>query len=287
MREGLHDKSLNVADIPALLALSTEAGWNQVAADWRLMIEHGDSFGFAAPDGQLVASGLTVLFDGPFAWISMILVTAACRRRGLATGLMQRCMEVLERRGLTPALDASPEGRQVYLQLGFKDVYTTTRLFSPGDIGKRPVATGPTSNIRRMSSRDLPAVAAYDRALFGADRAYMLDHLRSRLPTVALVAERAGRIAGIIFGRDGHACVQLGPLVADDLGIALELLGVALLAVPGPICLDIADHHAGLRRWLDEHGFAPVVPFTRMLHGRSEPFDDPRRIFAIAGPELG
>jgi GNAT superfamily N-acetyltransferase len=285
--EGLHERLLDVGDISAALQLSAEPGWNQVAADWRLMIEHGDAFGFASLDGRLVASGLTVVFGGPFAWISMILVTAAYRRRGLATGLMQRCMDALERRGLTAALDASPEGRQVYLRLGFKDVYATTRMFSSGGMADRPATTGPALHIRSMSSPDLPALAAYDRAPFGADRAYMLDHLRSRLPPSALVAVRSGRIAGFILGRDGRACIQLGPLVADDLGTAIGLLSSALLAVPGPVCVDIADHHAGLRRWLDEHGFVPVVPFTRMLFGRSEPFDDPQRIFAIAGPELG
>lgn len=34
-------------------------------------------------------------------------------------------------------------------------------------------------------------------------------------------------------------------------------------------------------------GFAPARPFARMVLGRQVPIDDPRRIFATAGPELG
>src|SRR5439155_4210460 len=103
---------------------------------------HGDAFGFRVPTGQLVASGLTVLFQGPFGWISMILVTAQYRRRGLATRLMQLCVNALESRGKTPSLDASLEGRQVYLRMGFKEVYATTRMFRAGTPAEQAAATG-------------------------------------------------------------------------------------------------------------------------------------------------
>jgi predicted N-acetyltransferase YhbS len=284
--EELEERSLKVADIPAALKLSAEPGWNQVADDWRLMIEHGDAFGFTTPGGQLVASGLTVVFQGPFGWISMILVTAQYRRRGLATRLMQLCVNALESRGQTPALVASSDGRQVYLGMGFKDVYATTRMFRAGTPAGQPAAPG-SPGVRLIASQDLPALAVYDRMAFGADRAYLLEHLRSRAPGFAFVAERAGRITGFILGRDGRTSSQLGPLVAEDAEIALDLLRRALAAVPGPVCIDIADRFTGLRRWLDEHGFMPIVPFTRMCLGRSRPFDDPKRIFAIAGPEFG
>jgi hypothetical protein len=196
-------------------------------------------------------------------------------------------MDALQRRGVTPALDASPDGREVYLRLGFEDVYRTTRMLAPG--GRAAVAGEPDgrADIRPISTDDLPAVIAYDRAPFGADRAYMLGHLRGRLPEAAFLSERDGRIRGIVLARDGRTCAQVGPLVADDAETALALLRHAIGAIPGPVCLDIADHHAALRTWLDSRGFSPIVPFVRMIHGRSEPYDDPGRVFVIAGPELG
>jgi predicted N-acetyltransferase YhbS len=282
----LRETPLGVADIPDALALSAEPGWNQVADDWRLMIEHGDAFGLKEAGGRLVASGLTVPFQGPFAWISMILVTVAYRRCGIATRLMRHCMSALEGRGRTPALDASPEGRTVYLRMGFSDVYATTRMFRASGPPEHAEAPG-EAFIRAMTREDLPRVAAYDRVPFGADRAYVLEHLCARLPEVALVAERDGEVVGFILGRNGRTCAQLGPLVAEDPDAALDLLRGALAAVSGPICLDIADHHTSLRRWLDDQGFVPVVPFTRMYLGRDQPYDDPHRIYVIAGPELG
>ena len=38
---------------------------------------------------------------------------------------------------------------------------------------------------------------------------------------------------------------------------------------------------------LKDAGFSPLLTFFRMIHGRSEPYDDPARIFAVARPELG
>ncbi len=288
MPEAFPIHRLDIARIPAALSLSAEAEWNQVEADWHLMIGQGDSFGISTEDGQLVATGLTVLYSGKFGWISMILVTAAFRRRGFATRLMSACMGTLQDKGVTPALDASPEGRQVYLHLGFEDVYRTTRLFSANGrtaVGKRPDAA--SAGIRSLTVEDLSAVEDYDRALYGADRSYMLTHLRDRLPDVAFLCHRAGRVRGFVLARDGRTCAQIGPLMADDGETALALLQHALCVIPGPVCLDVGDHHEGLRAWLNARGFSPVTRFVRMIHRRKEPYDDPERVFVIAGPELG
>jgi ribosomal protein S18 acetylase RimI-like enzyme len=268
--------------IPSALQLSAEPGWNQVAADWRWMIEHGTSFGYSAPDGALVASGLTVIYDrAPFAWISMILVTAAFRRRGLATRLMQSCIEALEARGLVPALDASPEGRQVYLPLGFRDGYRTSRFL----VQRAPTAG--SKAIRPLRAEDMPAVIAYDSERAGGERGSLLRHLHGRLPLAAWIAELGGRVAGYVLGRDGRLCPQLGPLIADDEATALALLEAAGASLQGPFCIDAGDHHKALARWLERHDAQFITPFVRMLKGREGPYDNPAKVFAIAGPELG
>ncbi|HXV23122.1 MAG TPA: GNAT family N-acetyltransferase [Alphaproteobacteria bacterium] len=284
--EELRRHRLTIDLIPDALRLSEEPGWNQVAADWCWMIEHGDSFGFSTSDGQLVASGLTVRFNGTFAWISMILVTEAYRRRGLATRLMQSCIEVLHQQNLVPALDASPEGRQVYLPLGFRDVYRTTRLFAP----QPPTINAPSPAkvaIAPMGETSLQSILTYDRAVSGTDRSELLRHLFGRCKGAAAIACREGRICGFVLARDGRRCAQIGPLAADDPETALVLLQRALAAIDGPVCLDVGDHHLQMRAWLDANGFIPVTPFIRMIEGRAEPFDDPRRVYVIAGPELG
>jgi hypothetical protein len=141
--------------------------------------------------------------------------------------------------------------------------------------------------IRAMSADDLAAVIAYDAVRFGDDRAFMIEHLRHRMPDCAFLAESEGRVRGFVLARDGRAATQIGPLVADDDTTALGLLQHALRGIRDPVCLDVGDRHAALRHWLESHGFAAQATFIRMIYGRSEPFDDPSRIYAITGPELG
>ena len=269
--------------IPAALMLSAEPGWNQIAEDWAWMIGHGEAFGLSTPAGRLIASGLTVVYDqAPFAWISMILVTADFRRKGLATRLMQRCSEAIERRGLVPALDASPEGRQVYLKLGFNDFYRTSRF-----LVERPPAAGRPAGLRPLQADDLARITAFDRRHAGGDRSTLLRHLQQRLPAAAWLAEQDGKITGYALGREGRLCPQLGPVVAEDEATALALLEAAGAALGRPFCIDAGDHHAGLAAWLKRQRAQFITPFVRMLKGRDRPYDDPAKIFVIAGPELG
>ncbi len=133
----------------------------------------------------------------------------------------------------------------------------------------------------------MAALAAYDAPRFGADRTYLLEHLRTRLPACALLAERGDEICGYVLARDGRSCAQIGPVVAEQEDTAISLVAGALSALRGAACLDVGNTHQGLIDALGASGFASQFPFIRMIHERNEPFDDPARVFAIAGPELG
>ena len=264
------------------LLLSAEAGWNQIEADWRFMLASGAGFGFADPGGRLVASGLTVDFPD-YAWISMILVTAGWRRRGLATRLMQSCIDALAARRLVPALDASPQGREVYRRLGFRDAGTSTRL--GGDLSGGRLA--PARGVAPLAPEDLASVAAYDRRSSGTDRMALLGHLLGRLPAAAFVARRNGRITGFVMARPGRLSAQIGPLVAADDATALALLARAGQGVGGPVCLDLFDQRRAMRAWLDGRGFRPLTRFIRMVLGPAAIVPADHRTYVIAGPELG
>jgi hypothetical protein len=248
------------------------------------MLEHGDSFGVVTARDRLVATGLTVNFpDGGFGWISMILVTSEYRRMRLATNVMHHCNAALRRRGLIAALDASPQGRQIYLPLGFADSRTMTRL--RGTV--HPSARARQAPVRAVTMADLPAIAAYDAVAAGTQRRSLIAHLFARLPGGAFIAERDGAVRGYVLARDGRACAQVGPLVADDDGVAISLLQQACIGIGGPVCLDLGDQHPAAQRWLRDQGFLDVTTFVRMIQHRATPFDDPARIYAVAGPELG
>jgi hypothetical protein len=74
--------------VAGCMALSSEAGWNQVAEDWRLFLRHGTVLGLPDPNGHLVATGAILPYPDDFAWISMVLVTADRRRERVGTRIL-------------------------------------------------------------------------------------------------------------------------------------------------------------------------------------------------------
>lgn len=274
------DRALTLDDVEAGLALSREAGWNQAAGDWRLILTTGSGRGVVA-GGQLVATAAVLPYGARLGWICMVLVTRSARRRGIATRLMRWAIDSLAADGRVAGLDATEAGREVYARMGFHETLSLTRFHAAAPHGG-PVAPA----VRRMTGEDRAAVAEFDARVFGADRGRLIGALADRVPDLALVAEDCGRICGLSLARDGDRCMQIGPLLADDAATAEALVSQACARAQGAVLVDVPDRHAGLARWLAAHGFAAQRGFTRMLNGAAAAPADPARTFAIAGPEL-
>jgi GNAT superfamily N-acetyltransferase len=283
---GISARVLHEGDLGAAQALSEEAGWNQVGADWRIFLELGSAIALVRDNGWLIATAATLPYGGRFAWISMVLVTAPERRQGLARWLLRQCVDRLLADRLVPVLDATPHGRTVYAGLGFRDCWDLTRYFARS-ISPGSAPAGCDMTVRALVPADWPQIVAYDTQVFGAERGKLLMGLAARLPQAALVAESRGRIRGFLLGRDGRLMRQLGPLAAEDERVALVLLAQAIATVPAPLAVDVPDCHKAVADWLVDKGFAVERPWTRMVYGRSVAFDDSARLFATAGPELG
>ncbi len=278
--EGLRTVSLDASHVAGGVALSAEAHWNQNATDWALMLERGTAIGYQTPDGQIVGSALILPYGDAFGWVSMVLVTAPWRRKGMATSLLHECMSKLEARGLAQILDATPDGALVYGQLGFATQFELQRW----EAAEIMVTAPDTALSRPYEASDLQFVLDYDRAVFGGDRSGILTGLATRGADYARVAI-AGN--GYLFGRDGRRAHQIGPVCADDAGTAIDMLAHALSRISGPVFIDLPDMHDGVVAFLKEHGFVAQRPFTRMYRGSPAGFGDPARMFAVAGPELG
>lgn len=282
--ESFSEMPFSERDLGGAQALVAEAGWNQNAADWRIFLDLGRAFAVKDAEGRLAATAATLPYPSGFGWISMVLVAGPFRRQGIATRLLERCMQTLQADGMVPVLDATPAGRKVYKPLGFRDGWAITRWRRTARAANAP---GAPSGARPLFDADWPQVLALDAQAFGCDRAPLLERLRERSPQFSCVAEKDGALRGFLLGREGRVATQLGPIVAEDEAAAAELSGFACARIAGAVLLDALDRHADLARWLEAQGFARERPYTRMALGRDELFGDPRRLAAIAGPELG
>jgi ribosomal protein S18 acetylase RimI-like enzyme len=278
-------RALGPTDLGAARALAAEAGWNQVEADWRIFLEFGHLMGVDVPGHGLVATAATLPLGPDVGWIGMMLVATPFRRQGLGRRLLGQCILDLAAQGLTPGLDATAAGRELYQRYDFQDAWAITRWRRErAAAAARP---DPAVEVRTATAADLDAIAALDRRAFGCERRSVLARLLERAPRAAALALTDGEPRGFLLARDGREALQLGPLVATDPAVPAALVAHAIARVADAAYLDLLDRHQDLRGWLAMHGFAPQRRFTRMLYRRDEPFGDARLAFAIAGPELG
>lgn len=277
---------LKPGDAEAVWPLSIEAGWNQVAADWRLMIASGSAFGIRHASSRWIGSALVFPLGPAISWISMVLVTKAERGKGHGTRLLRRCIAEIDATGRAMGLDATEFGRPIYLPLGFRDIYPLSRWSVPA--GVRMAVDAPAGiTIRSAGAQDLARIVDFDRVLSGLDRAAVLRDLLARAPGLAHVAVRGdGNLVGYVLGRDGHRAGHIGPVVADHEACGLALATRALVNAPGPAILDVPDQHGILRQWLEAQGASAPRGFMRMLRGTVPALEDGTRVYALAGPEL-
>jgi ribosomal protein S18 acetylase RimI-like enzyme len=276
---------LGPTDLGAARALVAEAGWNQVDADWRIFLELGHVMGIDAPGQGVVATAATLPLGPDLGWIGMMLVATRFRRQGLGRQLLGQCILDLAAQGLTPGLDATAAGRELYRRYDFQDAWAITRWRR--ERGAAAALPDPAVDVRAATAADLDAIAALDARAFGYERRSVLARLLERVPRAAALALRDGEPCGFLLARDGREALQLGPLVATDAAAPAALVGHALAQMADAAYLDALDRHQELRGWLATQGFAPQRRFTRMLYRRDEPPGDARLAFAIAGPELG
>jgi GNAT superfamily N-acetyltransferase len=282
----LLEEPLRPADAEGALPLSAEAGWNQTAADWAFMLREGRGIGVRDGAGRWVGSALALPLGARLSWISMVLVARDARRRGIGTRLLRRAVDSVCDEGRVAGLDATELGRPVYLPLGFRDLYTISRLRLDAPAPSEPAPAGCT--IRPLVAADLPGIVAFDRPRSGMQRSDVLAYLRQQAAEAAFVAEAEAGIAGYALGRPGRIAFQIGPVLADREDVAIALVNQALARLDGPAMIDVPDAHADLRASLDRAGAVRERGFTRMTLGPPPPgLAEPSRIFALAGPELG
>ena len=280
--EALTLGSLTLADVAGGLALSSGAGWNQTADDWTFFIQQGHTIGFRTTSGTVVATAAAVIYSGGLGWISMVLVAPPWRHRGLASLLVENCIQRLRSAHITPVLDATPAGEPVYRHLGFRADFDLERWEGVGALPGSVCA--PSADVRSADAADLGSIAALDQAANGVGRRALLHNLLARRGTQAWIA-RDG--SGFVVAREGHRATQVGPLVASEQESAVQLFASTLQALSGPVFLDVPKRWSALAQRLEQLSFTRQRPYVRMSLGATAPLACGDRMFVLAGPEFG
>ena len=263
---------LGVGDAPAGLLLSTEAHWNQNEADWRFFLAKGTVFGVR--DGaQLAATAALLPYSSGNAWISMVLVTANWRRRGIATKLVDACLNAATKLGLTTWLDATPAGASVYGPLGFTPTLQLRRLRLEAPRGVGVVQSLSICTVADFIARDARAMRF--------ERSSLLTEFGGRTGSRMISLGNA-----VALVRDGRTARHIGPIFAETHENALALVDAIARSEQGPWLLDAVHSQEDFLRRLTDTGWTSERPFQRMRFGRATMLAG-ELPFAVAGPEFG
>jgi len=284
MQDELEIRLLTEYDIRAGMRLSKLAGWNQTESDWRRLLKHDPVGCFVAClNNRVVGTTTSTAYGTDLAWIGMVLVDPDCRRRGIATQLMQRTLDNLRAcRVKTIKLDATSAGRPVYAALGFVDETRIERWAGTA----RPVGK---MDCQVWTQPARPKVLALDRRAFGAERSALIDSLvaKSLVPPLTISGPDS-ELQGYALAREGTVSCYVGPIVATDRNAAASLLDGMLDQLDGrDVFIDINTGFEVGAQIVAARGFVKQRDFMRMRIGLESNAGTSALIFAIGGPEVG
>jgi GNAT superfamily N-acetyltransferase len=270
-------RRLTHRDLTACADLSEDRGWPREEHKWSLLLTAGKGYGIDDPGGGLVTACVVTEY-GPYGEpelgaIGMVLVAERHARQGVGRRLMQHVVAAM---GTTPlTLHATPNGRPLYEELGFKtsgEAEMVCGHFTP--LGPEPeVAT------RAATAEDLADIIRLDEEVFGTDRTPII----TRLPAFSdqlRVAEENGRIIGYASAWPNMDTRVVGPLIARDTETAKALLASLAAHTDRPLRTDIDVRHGELLAWVKERGLVQVGLNAVMTYGTPELPGDWTRRFA-------
>lgn len=274
---------MSEADVATAVDWAAAEGWNpghRDAACFAAVDPDGFLGGYL--DGRLIASISVVNYDQDFAFLGFYIVHPEHRGRGYGYRLWQAGVAHAGARLI--GLDGVVAEQENYKRSGFGLDYRNIR--HGGTVTTLPDAD-PGVEIRRVTQAG-SEIASMDSTVFPALRSGFLEDWFAAEGHLARSAYRDGSLAGFAVARPCRTGWKIGPLVADDRGVAQTLLA-DLIAAIGPVpevYLDTPEPNADAVALAESLGLSPVFETARMYTGPA-PAIDIARIYGVTTFELG
>jgi ribosomal protein S18 acetylase RimI-like enzyme len=259
------------------------------AEGWNPGLHDADAFHAADPQGYLVGLlgdepvGMiaAVRYGEGFGFIGFYIVRPAWRGRGHGLALWQAGMQSLS--GRLVGLDGVVAHQANYQRSGFELAYNNIR-----HQGTAMAAGSPDPQIVPISQIPVEQVVRYDAALSPDDRRSFLKAWLSLPGSIGLALMQGERLAGYGAIRPCRQGFKVGPLLADDAGVAERLLRALLAAVPSGalVQFDTPAINAKAIALARSLGMSPVFETARMYTGAA-PLLPLERLFGVTSFELG
>jgi GNAT superfamily N-acetyltransferase len=272
-------RTMSADEVAMSVEWAAAEGWNPGLHDPHCFRE-ADPAGFfvGVCRGEPVACLAAVAYDERFSFIGLYIVKPAFRGQGFGLRIWQHGVRYLGDRNI--GLDGVVARQASYAKSGFRLAYRNIRYQGRVDgIGCAHVA----------AAVDVPfeQLLAYDRRCFPAARERFVSVWIAQPDTVALATIDGGRVAGYGVIRRCKVGCKIGPLFADDAGIATGLVRALAARIPGEVITpDVPETNPAAVALAERHGMSSVFETARM-YTKEVPAIAIDRVFGVTSFELG
>lgn len=261
-------------------------GWNPGRTDLRAF-HAADPEGFLMGyvDGVPAASLSVVRYGADYGFLGFYIVRPEYRGQGFGIRIWNAGLQHLE--GRTIGLDGVVAQQANYRKSGFELAGRNIRFTGTA----APAGAPASSTVQAISRADLDEIATYDHSFFPADRhSFMADWVCSQTEDgrLGLIARKGSATAGFGVIRECRSGYKIGPLFADDTGVAGDLFACLCQSMePGrAVSIDVPEDNPSGVELARQAGLEPSFETARMYKGPA-PSLPVSRTFGITTFELG
>lgn len=275
-------RRLLLSDMPLLFEWCSKEGWNPGLGEGPAYFAlDADGLWIAESEGKPIASVFGVRTGEALGHVGAYLVIPTHRGKGLGLPLFEKALARISDR--TVALEGVLAQQDNYRKQGFQTIAPSFRLRYEHE--SKPVE--PTCDLLPIAQIPMSDVAQLDHDVFGANRpAFWTEWFR--LPeSRGLAAVDRSRLVGFGHVRRTHSGWRVGPLVADSVATASELLAALCEQVrTTSVELDVCTANSQFEGFARHLALKPVFETARMYRG-TVPDLNWSMHFAMSAMEIG
>jgi len=277
----LNIRTMRQDEVAIALKWAKKEGWNPGTNDAELF-HQADPNGFFAGEveGELVAVGSAVVYDDSFAFCGLYIVAPEHRGKGYGLELTKHRLNYCANRNI--GIDGVLENVEIYQRIGYLPFYQNKRYQFTAS-----ATVYDSTSISSITSGDIPQILTYDRQCFPAPRDNFIKAWITQESGKSVLFKSNGRIQGFAVRRQCSEGYKIGPLFADNIDIAKQLLTALQNDISGEsVLLDVPENNNDAVYLAESLGMTVVFATARMYQ-KGLPDICNKKIFGITTFELG
>lgn len=246
---------------------AAQEGWNPGLEDADIFwATDPEGFVCAEEDGEVIATGSVVSYDGDFGFMGFFIVRPDLRGQGIGRDFWHWRRDLLLSRlkhGAAIGMDGVFDMQPFYARGGFAFTHRNLRMEGVGQ------KQDPESGLLDLAEVPFEKIEVYDQRHFGFNRSEFLRRWIQPKGGCSLGYIEGGQLKGMGVIRPCQNGFKIGPLFADEAKLADRLFRtLSSYAAGQPLFLDVPENNSAALALAKMHGLQEVFGCARMYHGR-------------------